>query len=608
MKIRKSVAGIAAGTLAVAGLAVATAPAAQAATGGPYTLSGSPANEAGTANYGGTPTVTLTAVQTAIDTAVITASISQGPTTTSFAGFNANEYRLDAYVRIDGGPQIQLTGVVGTTAVPPSTVSYPSGTTATATVTGLTPGVKTIVLQSLVAEGSGSGSGGAFATNFSQVAGFDAIYNFGATTGAIVANPPTSPIGLTETVDIDARTLSVDSTSGQATANYGRGAGSFDPDGPGPAPAVPFGGQTVTLGFNDQWGAGSATVELCDASSTTAGCQALPSVTLTGGVAETKTVVLGSGLTTGLRNLVVTDPVNSAKKKTAAYNVLGARTMTITPASGGPGQAVAISGANWNTGESVAVGSIVGAPTFAATADTGTGTVNGTGALTGSITVNNPATFAITVNSIAQAPQGTSQLFTVNADTCNNNAADGVAGGAECTTKQNIEAIIQGGVLSQTAADQDGAGTTYTSTSIKFGTVTTAVSSQTLNRVLNPITVADARGGSAGWSLTASMPALTNGSTGSIAAANLAVSGQTCVANAPGEAAPPNNISATGNTAGSAGNFGSPSVTLCNKNSTADSAGDTSGGQYLVNANLALTIPAFQQTGTYTSTITVTLT
>ena len=99
------------------------------------------------------------------------------------------------------------------------------------------------------------------------------------------------------------------------------------------------------------------------------------------------------------------------------------------------------------------------------------------------------------------------------------------------------------------------------------------------------------------------MPNLVNTATGTIANSNMAVSGITCVANAAGDPG----VSATGNTAGTGGTLGG-TVTLCTKNTNADSAGDTSGGQYIVNAGLGLTVPAFQQTGTYTSTITVTLT
>ena len=130
-----------------------------------------------------------------------------------------------------------------------------------------------------------------------------------------------------------------------------------------------------------------------------------------------------------------------------------------------------------------------------------------------------------------------------------------------------------------------------------MGSVTSAVSSQVLPGFLNPITVADARGGIATWSLTAAMPTIT-ATAGTIANGNLAITGISCAGSG---------TSATGNTAGANNTFAG-TVTLCTKDGTADSAGDTTGGSYLVNANLALTVPAFQAVGAYTSTITVTLT
>src|SRR4051794_7366243 len=141
MKLSKKLSGLLAlGLVASSATLAVGATSAQAATGA-YTLTGSPQNQAGTSSYGGKPTIDLTAVPSGTGV-VIKAAITAGPTTTSFAGFNAGAYRLDAYVRIDDGPQLQLTGTDPSLnpAVPVSTASFPTGTTATATVSDLAQG------------------------------------------------------------------------------------------------------------------------------------------------------------------------------------------------------------------------------------------------------------------------------------------------------------------------------------------------------------------------------------------------------------------------------------------------------------------------------------
>lgn len=649
MKIRKSLAGIAAGSLALAGLAVAVAPAAQAATGGPYTLTGSPVNQAGTASYVGTPTVTLTAVQTPGSTDVtVSAAISEGPTTTSFAGFADGAYRLDAYVRIDGGPQVQLTGQVGVGAVPPSTVSYPLGTTASSLITGLANGPHSIVLQSLVLDSSG-GLSGAFATQFSELQGFDAVYNFGATTAAVVLNPPSSPIGLTQAITVAGPSATIVSSSNQITGVTGYVRGGT--------------GVTATLsGANWPTGqaAGTFTTEFCD--TTGAGCDAAVTNTLStnGSGALSGTVSIPGATTSGLRAIKIT---NGASSSLTNVTVLGTRSLTLSPASGGPGTVVTISGSDWNPSATIvkfaainntgfyglasginggctgfntptvgciAVGPNIPGPNNAMTVTT----VSATGTLSGTVTVVDSATTQVEVaekSIVSGAPantnadltslsQGGSKLspFTVNQDQCT--ADNGNVNTGSCSTKQNAYATVAAGNLAQqataAAGNPDATTVVFCKTAAPAtppgGTqpgnttncqLTSQVTDTPMFASLNPVTVTDARGGNFGWSLTATMPNLSDG-THSISNSRVSISPSCASVNAN---------SAPGITCGTASqDFGqaAPGVTLMIKDTQVAPApgSQTSGGQWQVSAPLQLNVPAFQAAGQYNSTITVLLT
>lgn len=290
------------------------------------------------------------------------------------------------------------------------------------------------------------------------------------------------------------------------------------------------------------------------------------------------------GPTTGNRYIVINDGTATGA---IPILVLGTATVSVSPSKLGPGSAVTVSGTNFNPGQAVtAYGSSLQAVPFTATADPSAslGNAGSTGAFSGTYQVNAANTASIVAyQGIPGAPTASNpsdwENVIINQDTCTRQVGSNAA--TLCETKQNVNAVINAGALTQTAADFDGAGSVYTSTSIDFGAVTSSVSSQVVNRSLNPLTVADARGGALGWSLTAAMPNLVNTATGTIANSNMAVSGITCVANAVGDPG----VSAGGNTAGTGGNLGG-TVTLCTKDTTANSAGDTSGGQYVVNAGL----------------------
>jgi hypothetical protein len=128
--------------------------------------------------------------------------------------------------------------------------------------------------------------------------------------------------------------------------------------------------------------------------------------------------------------------------------------------------------------------------------------------------------------------------------------------------------------------------------------VTVSSASQVMEGPLNPVTVTDVRGGSAGWSLTAGLSGPLVGSTGgAIAANNASIVGATCTP-IPGSAS---------HTPGDGGQLGS-AVTLCTVDAGVDdSDGESGSGQYVVRGTIELEVPAFQLAGDYTSTLVVTL-
>lgn len=601
MKIRKSLAGIAAGSLALAGIAVVSAPAANAATQNNVPLNGSPANQAGTSSYGSTPNLTLTATQVG-DDVQIDLNISQGPTTTSFAGFNANEYRLDGYVRIDGGPQIQLTGQVGTVAVPPSSVSYPAGTTASALVSGLSSGAHSIVLQSVVAEGSGSGSGGAFATTFSQVAGFDAIYNLGATTAAIVANPPTSPIGLTQGITVTVANFAVSSVTGQTVNTVARS------------------GNTINIS-GDTWTASTAVTAV-----TVGGIAAANTLTVNGSGQISGGITVPAGVGNGNQNIVVTQ---GAKTATVAIQILGTPTV-VTPASGVAGGNPTVTGSDFNPGDTITVAQLDSANAVIAGTSVTT-TAGATGTISKQITLNAGATkiqVSDTVTGFSQA-----NAISISATQCT--AQTGSGGTGSCDTKQQATATINPGSLTQALTNRQctiGSPITGsykpspvapavpftgltcvvqnpTNAVVDFGATTVAATATKLGAVMNTARVVDARGIVDNWSLTASLDAPLTSGTNTMAKSAVAIAPTACSDNTVAETFPGSGVF-VGKSAATTLGTGAPlssAVTLCSNSASQINAAGSTGGDYNVDASLQLTVPAFQAVGTYTANLVLTL-
>ena len=132
------------------------------------------------------------------------------------------------------------------------------------------------------------------------------------------------------------------------------------------------------------------------------------------------------------------------------------------------------------------------------------------------------------------------------------------------------------------------------------------------------ITVTDNRGGSFGWSLTASMTSF-SGSGGNNMAASTFQASPTCTPataatawdyNAAGQTAIPGfdpSLVAPGQSAGPASQSFSGAVTLCTKDTTINEGTQSTGGVYTVSSPLTLTVPSFQAADRYTAVMTITL-
>lgn len=614
MKIRKSFAGIAAGSLALAGLAVVSAPAAQAYSGnttlpGSLFLSNTPSATNATTNNTYNDTFSLTQAPASPNAGqLVTVTLSGA--TGALSGpvpVTANSFIVRGTVTLAGAQtgDISLTSGAAcnypATPIGTNTAQGPWSITGTYTASG--NGAASISLKQIFFDDQGNLDGSV--ANVCAGSGSNADYYASAVTQTAGSGQP----GLAKTAP------AVSSVITQAFTTTGPNAAIVTSSGQNAGvQAVRMSAaytSTVVLSgsvFGANAAVGQVTASFCDstgASCVNPGYSDTNSLSVTGGALSGAILhVPGTpGPTTGSRAIKIVNTVDNATALVPVL-VLGTATVSASPASFGPGATVVVTGSNFNPGQAITIyGSSLQAPPYTTTGDAAVSAGNATasGALSATnFVAASPSTASIVAyQGIPGAPAASNPSgafnVTINADTCTRQVGSNTP--TLCETKQNITATVNAGALTQTAV---AFGVGYTSTSIPFGAVTTAVTAGTLTANLNPITVADARGGSTGWSLTAAMPGLTEVGGGTIANANLSTTSVSCAGNAVG--------SATGNVAGAASQTFSGTVTLCTKNTTADSAGGTSGGQYLVNAGLSLNVPAFQKAGAYTSTITVTLT
>ncbi|MFC4069344.1 hypothetical protein [Actinoplanes subglobosus] len=297
--------------------------------------------------------------------------------------------------------------------------------------------------------------------------------------------------------------------------------------------------------------------------------------------AGTGSLSVPAGATTGDRTVAISDGTNTVL---VPVTILGTPAITITPTSGGSGTVVTVKGTNFNPGSTVTVGgykALTGAPPPPATSDAAvTTTATATGGITASFKVNDPATAWIGASS--------GQLFALaawvaSADTCL--AATGNVDG-ECDLTYELSQTVTGGALAMSR----GPG----SSAITFDGVTLNGTAQTATADLPVINVTDYRGSTFGWDLTAEVTDFTGVPGGTIPADSLTWT-PACVAHSGAT----NLVTATAGAAGEKVNAG----TLCK--GPENTAG--TGGSFDASAELALAVPGLQLAGTYTATLTITL-
>ena len=244
-----------------------------------------------------------------------------------------------------------------------------------------------------------------------------------------------------------------------------------------------------------------------------------------------------------------------------------------------------------------------------------------------------PTNTNVDVTSVLQAGAA-STTFTVNQDQCIAYTGD-LTGGAGCNTKQNVNVSVLQGNLTQrvyvNAAATSGssnssastpvvgtANTNSDATTVNLGTITTPLAPAVIAGTLNDITVSDNRGGTNGWSLTATGTSFTGVPSGTIAASALTATPSCAAAtsstawdySAVGKTAISGfdaSLNAGGITAGSAAQAFGSTVNLCTKSTAVNATTGSTGGVYNVTSSLSLTVPAFQKAARYTAIVTITL-
>jgi hypothetical protein len=437
------------------------------------------------------------------------------------------------------------------------------------------------------------------------------------------------------------------------------------------APATPAQVSFTGTTWGGPFAVGAFTAAYCNAAGTVCDADVPNTLSSTAGGALSGNVSAASGSSsaTGSRSIRITQGTRSV---VVPIIVLGAPVVTLTPAGGPAGTITAIGGNNFNpsTAVSALAASTYAPPTvvFVPGPPTALGSADASGVLvpgpTTQFTVSNLATVGIVVAQgttptgppLVTQPSGfASWLFAT--DNCvayvGNKTLGGGAGTPldpnSCSTQQIVNvSVLQGRLVQKayvnTANATSTGGATVTNgnpastpvngtplantdaTTVNLGTISVPLAPVVITGTLNDIQVSDNRGGTFGWSLTATMPDFTSqqGVGATIDNAKLAAN-PTCVkAGTPGTFAARDFDTGTAIAgydplfsapagAGAAGNFGG-TVNLCTKadgtiTSPASDPGYTgsTGGVWNISSPLVLSVPAFQASGKYSSTMQVLL-
>ncbi|MCX5198132.1 WxL domain-containing protein [Streptomyces sp. NBC_00249] len=306
---------------------------------------------------------------------------------------------------------------------------------------------------------------------------------------------------------------------------------------------------------------------------------ALPAVTMTGTFTVTAPggiTLTPGGYTLHTAHLADLDTVCTADGAPAAARIEAAplptanlRGISLGAAHGKPGARVHVTGAGFVPGAAVTVTGRAGA---AGTADRVTATADRLGQLTAELPVTDRATTGVV------AYEGTDW----SAQRGTGPAAYTVVGPAPAVpAARRVTATVEPGTLAMT----------QTGEAVTLGAVPYGDGGAAPGRI-GTVTVKDARGGPAGWSLVGKVTDFTGPGGVRIPAGSLAWT-PSCVAAAGSPSAC---------TAGSAGTVGPDGAVLA---STADAP--LTGGTFTLDAAVTLRVPPYTPPGAYTATLTLTL-
>lgn len=247
------------------------------------------------------------------------------------------------------------------------------------------------------------------------------------------------------------------------------------------------------------------------------------------------------------------------------------RAIQLGAASGKAGDEVAVTGSKFTPGADI---TLAGRAGDTRTADTATVKADDSGGFSGRLTVIDPATTGIVAyegGAWDPAKGAGPQAYTVTG-----------GGGETPDGSQQLNTSIKAGTLSMVQA-----GDSVEMSAVDFGRGGASRGS------LQTVTVEDFRGGPAGWSLTGKVTDFQGPGGATIGAS--ALSWTPVCATKPGS---PSTCAA-----GSGGSVGSSGATLA---STPN--GTVTGGEFTVDARLALNVPAYTAPGAYSGVLTLTLT
>lgn len=650
MKIRKSLAGVAAGSLALAGLAVAGAPSAFAGTSGTtpaattwYSqINDSSLQATGTSWAGRTVSLTTSVTSGTVGSGLnVSVSGDISFYTGSVAASPAGSQRIDALLEINGarylitGPSNSITAAKNTSCTAglqpcanlpasniikgPWTISSTAGASngingdgspantgggwATVSATGVvTPGVGALTIPGpagsasikLIAVINNSNSGTASSTPDINNQ-FDEYWSAVDTTPSLQnyvdTGVPTGPLSFPTAASAQ-QPLTVIGPNATVATSTGQAAGA-QAIGRNSSAFLPL-ARTITLS-GAQWDAnvasGGFAAQVCDQTGAACDAAVVTSTVTTDGTGA----INGGSLTIpgGAAGTLTTG--NRAIKLTQGTNsalvnvvVLGTPTITVTPASGGVNTTAQVSGSNFNVGVPVTI--------YGSTATAGN--------------VRNDDTSDPQVTTIATDANGafpnTGYLIQA-ANTGSLVAAQGLpilgaptmaqasAFGAftlsldECTGPCSLTQNVSATVTGG-ALKMKQAGS-----SIVLPAVATSTTATPASAAFNALTVTDLRGGTAGWSITAQMSDLTGVGGGTIQAQQFNLSGLT--------------YTETGTTLGtkntSTGALNT-AQTVCGAPATNTLTGSTQ-GEFGIAGTLNVSVPAYQRATSYSGVLTFTI-